>query len=74
MPEADCASAKATLTELGLARMVVGHTPQEHGINSACDGAVWRIDVGLAKHYMGPIEVLELIPGAEPRVLRGTRP
>jgi len=74
LPEADCASARAALADLGLARMVVGHTPQEHGISSACDGAVWRIDVGLARYYMGPIEVLELIPGSEPRVLRGERP
>ena len=53
--------------------MVVGHTVQQAGITSACDGAVWRIDVGLASHYGGPIEVLELVPDAAPRVIRGTR-
>jgi hypothetical protein len=73
MPEADCDAARAALAELGLARMVVGHTPQENGITSACDGAVWRVDVGLAEHYGGPIEALELIPGVAPRVLRGQR-
>jgi len=51
--------------------MVVAHTVQEHGITSACDGKLWRIDVGLAKLYGGPIEVLEL--GDPPKVLRGTR-
>jgi hypothetical protein len=54
-------------------RMVVGHTVQKQGINAACDGSVWRIDVGLAKLYDGPIEVLELAVGAEPKVLKGTR-
>ncbi len=68
----DCAAVAPALTAMGVRRMVVGHTVQP-GITSACDGAVWRIDVGLAKHYGGPIEVLELVPGAAPRVLRGTR-
>jgi Calcineurin-like phosphoesterase len=67
---ADCAGATAALTALGAKRMVVGHTVQAH-INSACGGALWRIDVGLAKVYGGPIEVLELYP--ETRVLSGTR-
>jgi hypothetical protein len=53
--------------------MVVGHTVQDHGITSACDGTLWRIDVGLAKHYGGPIEVLELVSGAPPKVLAGAR-
>jgi hypothetical protein len=38
--------------------MVVGHTVQEGGITSACDGRVWRIDVGLAAHYGGRTQVL----------------
>ena len=71
--EPDCAKLAQVLRALGANRMIVGHTPQQTGITSACDGAVWRIDVGLAKHYGGPIEVLELVPGAEPKVLRGTR-
>jgi hypothetical protein len=67
----DCGALADALTKLGAARMVVGHTPQQRGITSACDGKLWRVDVGLAKYYGGPIEVLEL--GATPRVLRGTR-
>lgn len=31
--------------------MVVGHTPQRNGINSVCDGDVWRIDVGLSRAF-----------------------
>ncbi len=61
-----------SLRAMGVSRMVVGHTVQP-AITSACDGTVWRIDVGLSKHYGGPIEVLELVPGAAPKVLRGTR-
>lgn len=67
----DCAQLDATLARLGAKRMIVGHTVQPQGINSACDGKLWRIDVGLAAGYGGPIEVLEL--GASPRVLRGAR-
>lgn len=71
--DADCRAVRATLDELGVTRMVVGHSVQAGGITAACDGALWRIDVGLAKHYGGPIEVLELVPATPPRVLRGTR-
>jgi hypothetical protein len=33
----------------GAKRMVVGHTIQEAGINAACGGRVFRIDVGLSR-------------------------
>jgi hypothetical protein len=68
----DCNAVAATLQKLGVKRMVVGHTVQEKGISSACDGTVWRIDVGLAKLYGGPIEVLEIVDGT-PKVLHGSR-
>jgi hypothetical protein len=69
----DCTELDRALGALHARRMVVGHTVQEHGISSACQGKLWRIDVGLAKLYGGPIEVLELDEGAEPRVLHGER-
>lgn len=69
--EADCAMLDQVLAQVGAKRMVVAHTVQERGITSACDGKLWRIDVGLANYYGGPIEVLEL--GDPPKVLRGTR-
>jgi Calcineurin-like phosphoesterase len=71
--DVDCAALRSALDALAVQRMVVGHTVQDAGITSACDGALWRIDVGLAKRYGGPIEVLELTPGAAPRTLRGRR-
>jgi hypothetical protein len=69
----DCAQVTAALAALGVRRMVVGHTVQPGGITSACDGALWRIDVGLARGYGGPIQVLELAPDAPPKVVTGTR-
>jgi hypothetical protein len=75
LPDAvDCASLSDVLQKLGAKRMVVGHTVQPGGITSACDGKLWRIDVGLAAGYGGPIEVLEVVGGTgAPRVLRGSR-
>jgi hypothetical protein len=67
-PEPACAELAQVLNELKAKRMVVGHTPQESGVNSACDGKVWRIDVGLARHYGGPVQALQIKNG-EPRPL-----
>lgn len=53
-----CEQLGQALGRLQVERMVVGHTVQEHGITSGCDGRVWRIDVGLAAHYGGPTQVL----------------
>jgi hypothetical protein len=41
--------------------MVVGHTVQEPHISSACGGRVWRIDVGMSRHYGGAPSVLEVV-------------
>jgi len=68
----DCAQVAAALAALHAQRMVVGHTVQQGGITSACDGALWRIDVGLSRHYGGPTQVLEIAPGAAPKILRGS--
>jgi len=67
----DCNKLADVLGKLGAKRMIVAHTPQKEGITSACDGALWRIDVGLASFYGGPIQVLEL--GDPPKILTGTR-
>ncbi len=69
--QVDCAALAAVLRQLGVRRMVVAHTPQQAGINAQCDGALWRIDTGMSKHYGGPIQVLEL--GDAPKVLTGVR-
>lgn len=62
----DCAQLKQTLDKLGLKRMVVGHSVHPR-VNSACQGQIWRIDVGMARAYGGPVQVLELT-GEEPQV------
>ncbi|HEX5655660.1 MAG TPA: calcineurin, partial [Polyangiales bacterium] len=66
---AECERLTRTLALLNAKRMVVGHTPQQHGISSACDDKVWRIDTGMARFYGGPVEVLEL-SGDQVRALR----
>ena len=65
----DCGELNESLQELGARRMVVGHTPQLLGITNACDGAVWRIDVGMAAYYGGPTQALE-ITGRSVRILK----
>lgn len=64
----DCSTLEAVLKSIpGASRQVVGHTIQSHkGINSACDGKVLRIDVGLSRGCgNGAVQVLEVIPGSE---------
>ena len=64
--EAACQTLARALGELGAERMVVGHTPQMGGISSACDGKIWRVDVGMSAHYGGQPAALEIRPGAPP--------
>ncbi len=71
--EVDCTAAAAVLHKLGVTRMVLGHTVQPTGISSACNDTVWRIDVGLARNYQGPIEALEILVGKTPSVVKGVR-
>ncbi len=57
---AACDTLDLVLNRLGVERMVVGHTVQRTGITSFCGGRVWCIDVGMAAHYGGRTEVLEI--------------
>ncbi|MCW8984812.1 MAG: metallophosphoesterase [Thermoanaerobaculales bacterium] len=66
----DCRLLEDVLGELGARRMVVGHTVSHEGISPACGEMVWRIDVGLARHYGGSPAVLELQNG-KARVIEG---
>jgi len=67
-----CALLDETLEAFGAARIVVAHTIQDDGINAACEGRAWRIDVGMSGFYGGPVEALEL-RGPRARVLREAR-
>jgi hypothetical protein len=64
-----CNDLDEALGEMSAKRMVVGHTVQQGGITSACDGRVWRIDVGMSRAFGGPIEALQ-IAGDAVTVLR----
>jgi hypothetical protein len=57
----ECALLGESLDLAGADRMIVAHTVQSDGINSFCADRVWRVDVGLAAHYDGPTQVLEII-------------
>jgi hypothetical protein len=58
-----CNGLSQVLDATGAERMVVGHTPQEGGANAACDGRVWRIDVGMSRGiFSGTPQVLEIVP------------
>ncbi|MEO1270043.1 MAG: calcineurin, partial [Myxococcota bacterium] len=64
----DCRVLAQVLASASVRRMVVAHTVQDQGINSECNGMVWRIDVGLADYYGGPSQVLE-IDGNRTRII-----
>ncbi len=68
-----CAELSRVLSALSARRMIVGHTVQQQGINSACDAKVWRIDVGLSRFYGGKPSVLE-IRGDQVRALTEAQP
>jgi len=57
---AACDTLAMVLDRLDVQRMVIGHTVQDAGITSYCGGRVWCIDVGMAEHYGGRPEVLEI--------------
>jgi hypothetical protein len=66
--EGACDTLSAVLSRLSAKRMIVGHSIQEAGITSTCDGKVWCIDVGMSAAYGGVPQVLE-IEGDSVRVL-----
>lgn len=68
--DATCRTLSRVLESLRAKRMVVGHTVQKR-MNSACEGKVFRIDVGLSDYYGKELrtEVLE-ITGGDARPLR----
>ena len=58
-----CAILSKVLNRLKANQMVVGHTPQERGCNCACDGKIWRIDVGMSSGVCNAAaQVIEIMP------------
>ncbi|KAG1672129.1 hypothetical protein FOA52_001717 [Chlamydomonas sp. UWO 241] len=68
----DCDKLKQVLKSVpGAQRMIVGHTIQEQGVNSACGGRVVRVDVGLSRGCGdGAPQVLEILGDSVVRRLR----
>ncbi|GFR50481.1 hypothetical protein Agub_g12741 [Astrephomene gubernaculifera] len=68
----DCSTLQRVLESVpGASRMVVGHTIQTRGINSACEARVIRVDVGMSHGCGdGPVEVLEVLRDGQVRRLR----
>ena len=70
----DCDELGGLLRDLGVSRLVLGHTPQTN-VNSACDGKVWRCDTGQSRWVMGgACEALEICKDGTVRVLRESSP
>jgi len=64
-----CKQLNETLNILDIKRMVVAHTPQDQGINSACNKKVWRIDTGLSSFYNGKLQALEILNDSKINIL-----
>lgn len=72
-------AADNAMSLLGCKRMVIGHTPQQHGINCVRtpEGReVWRVDTGMSQGIaQGPLETLEIaqdgLPEERVSVMRG---
>ncbi|MEE1673750.1 metallophosphoesterase [Agarivorans aestuarii] len=59
MSSSACNQLEETLAELGAKRMVVAHTVQRT-VNQACNGKVWRVDVGLSSYYGGKLQAIKI--------------
>jgi hypothetical protein len=64
-----CNTLAQALRDAGAKRLVIGHTIQDSGISSACDGRVFRIDVGMSSHYRGNVVQALLLRGAQVEIL-----
>lgn len=72
---AQCTELNAALADLGSRHMVVGHSVQPDGINSDCNGALWRVDVGMSQAFgkrprQYEIEILEILNDNKVTVLK----
>ena len=57
--------------QAGAARLVVGHTIQDDGINTVCGGTVYRIDVGMSEGCGGGRpQILEIIDDEIVKILQ----
>ncbi len=61
-----CNYVSQALARVGARRLVVGHTPQQRGVNCECDGKVWRVDVGMSAGVLdAAVGILEITTSSE---------
>ena len=59
-----CRRLGEALDAVGAKRLVVGHTPQQGGVSSGCNGRLWRSDVGVSRGIYGAKpQVIEIVKG-----------
>ena len=59
-----CRRLGEALDAVGAKRLVVGHTPQQAGVSSGCNGRLWRSDVGISRGIYGAKpQVIEIVNG-----------
>ena len=79
--EGACPLVQDSLSHWKAKNMAVGHTVQEHGINSLCNGSFWQVDVGMSDAFgtetnsrVSTVEVLEILnDGDEINILKGKK-
>jgi len=49
------------LTNFGVKRIVVAHTPSREGIIAGAGGKLWRVDSAISRHYAGKPAYLEIV-------------
>lgn len=61
----NCSVLQSALSDYDSKNMVVGHSVQYNGINSTCNGNLWRVDVGMSEAFgdakTRKIQVLEIL-------------
>ncbi|KAF8972208.1 Metallo-dependent phosphatase-like protein [Flammula alnicola] len=64
--ESVCSQVDEVLSKTGTRRMIMGHTPDFHNIQSRCDGKVIIIDTGISHAYGGVLSALSIHYTLEP--------
>jgi len=79
--EQSCPLVQDALTHWKAKNMAIGHTVQEYGITSICNGSLWKVDVGMSDSFgrcsrnsKHCIEILEILDdGDKINVLKGKK-
>lgn len=62
-----CRDVEAVLEKTGTRRMIMGHTPDFHNIQSRCGGKIIIIDTGISHAYGGVLSALSIHYTLEPK-------